>query len=146
MEALKYRENDYFNSEGTFLFENSLGQQFESKVHKDEDKPHWFTSEPARPSYKATSLPCVNALNKIIKMAIIVKWKNLALTPQEKQLELPDHATQIHTEFGGWTSDRDIYLWGKEYGNDKCKKIVSTRWKSNLSQIKIEINQKGESL
>lgn len=70
---------------------------------------------------------------------IIVKWKNLALTPKEKQLELPDHAYNIHTEFGGWYSSRDIYLWWQEYGNDKCKKIVSTKWRGNLENVKIEI-------
>lgn len=56
------------------------------------------------------------------EIAIIVKWKNLALTPKEKSLELPSHAYNIHTEFGGWYSDRDIYLWWREFGNDKCKK------------------------
>lgn len=58
MVDLKYRENDYFNNEDTFLFENSLGQRFESKVHKDHDKPHWWTD--VRPHYKCTSIPCVN--------------------------------------------------------------------------------------
>lgn len=55
-------------------------------------------------------------------MPIIVKWKNLALKPVEKQLILPNHASNIHTEFGGWFNDKDIYLWWKEYGIDKCKK------------------------
>lgn len=72
-------------------------------------------------------------------MSIIVKWKTLGLVPKEKQIELPDHATNIHTEFGGWYSDRDIYVWWKEYNIDKCKKIVSTKWKSNLKQVNIQI-------
>jgi hypothetical protein len=69
----------------------------------------------------------------------VVKWKNLALNPIEKQLELPDHAYNIRAEFGGWTSDKDIYLWWCEYGTDKCKKIVSTKWRVNLEKVKIEI-------
>lgn len=77
-------------------------------------------------------------------MSIIVKWKNLALNPIEKELKLPSHAYNIHTEFGGWFNDKDIYLWWKEYGIDKCKKIVSTKWKANLSIVKIEIYEDNE--
>lgn len=72
-------------------------------------------------------------------MPIIVEWKTLGIAPKVKQLELPEHAYDIHTEFGGWFSDRDIYLWWKEFGNYKCKKIVSTRWRVNLQQVKINI-------
>jgi len=73
---------------------------------------------------------------------IIVRWKNFAINPKTKELELPDNAYNIHLERGGWTTDRDIYLWWKEFDNDKCKKIITTRWHSPET-IKIEIEENG---
>lgn len=66
-------------------------------------------------------------------MAITVTWMNRALTPKEKSIELPDHATNIHTEWGGWYENDGIYLWWREYGNDKCKKLITTKWKSDVA-------------
>lgn len=67
---------------------------------------------------------------------IKIQFMNLALTPKLVTMEIPDKCYQIHLEFGGWYSDRDIYLWYKDpYSVDKCKKIISTKWKCNLSKV-----------
>lgn len=72
----------------------------------------------------------------------LVSWLSLALTRKRKTLELPDGATQIRIEFGGWYSDRDIYVWWKDqYGIDKCKKIVSTRWQDNMKHISFKVEE-----
>lgn len=70
---------------------------------------------------------------------IIVKWKTLGFARKEKEVELPAHATHIHTEFGGWLNNNGIWLWWKEYGNDRCKKLVSTTNRYNLDKVKIQI-------
>ena len=51
---MEYRESDYFNPEDTYLFENSHGMTFKSKV--EHTKGSWFTLESLE--YKATTLPC----------------------------------------------------------------------------------------
>ena len=68
---------------------------------------------------------------------ILVKWKNLALIPQEKAIELPDDSSDIHLEWGGWCSNRDVYLWWRDkFSVRKRKKIVTTQWYSNLNKVK----------
>lgn len=68
-----------------------------------------------------------------------VSWLSFGLTRKRKIMTLPANATNIRPEFGGWTSNRDIYVWWKENGIDKCKKIVSTRWKMNLDSLSFKI-------
>ena len=51
---LEYRESKYFNEHDTYVFQNSLGGQFKSKV--EHTKGSWFTIESLE--YKATTLPC----------------------------------------------------------------------------------------
>ena len=71
---------------------------------------------------------------------ILIKWKSLALTPQEKVIELPNESSDIHLEWGGWYSDRDIYLWWKNrFSVLKCKKIATTKWYSNLNKVQKSI-------
>lgn len=70
---------------------------------------------------------------------IIVSWLDFGLTRKRKQMLIPGHASKIRVEFGGWSSGRDIYLWWNEYGVDKCKKIVSTRWKENINKLSLKI-------
>lgn len=72
---------------------------------------------------------------------ITVSWLTFGLTRKRKEMQLPDHAINIRAEFGGWYSDRDIYLWWNEFGNDKCKKIVSTKWKANLNNLSLQIKK-----
>jgi hypothetical protein len=72
-------------------------------------------------------------------MAITVSWLSMGLKRVRKEISLPDHATHIRAEFGGWYSDRDIYLWWNDRGIDKCKKIVSTKQKCNLNSLGLKI-------
>ena len=51
---MEYRDSDYFNAEDTYLFENSLGQVFESKV--EFVRGCWHTIESLE--YKAHTLKC----------------------------------------------------------------------------------------
>lgn len=57
MDGFQYRENEYFNDKDNFIFYDvGLKRCFISKVHKDKDKPSWFTNESL--NYKCTSIPC----------------------------------------------------------------------------------------
>ena len=51
---MRYRNQEYFNDKDTYLFEDSTGQTFESKV--EHTKGSWLTVESLQ--YKATTLPC----------------------------------------------------------------------------------------
>jgi len=53
---MEFRESEYFNSEDTYLFENTLGQQYESKVELD--KGVYWTTNPKHCFCKATTLKC----------------------------------------------------------------------------------------
>lgn len=64
------------------------------------------------------------------------------ITGKQKHLEIPDHAYSIRKEWGGWFADNGVYLWWKEYGNDRCKKLVATKWKANLDIINISVNNR----
>ena len=68
-------------------------------------------------------------------MAIKVSWMSQGFKPEKKTIELPDHATNIRTEWGGWITTTGVYLWWKEYGIDKCKKLISTKTKKHIGLI-----------
>jgi hypothetical protein len=51
---MKYRKSDYFNETDTYLFKDSTGMTFESKV--EHTRGSWFTVESLE--YKAVTLPC----------------------------------------------------------------------------------------
>lgn len=51
---MRYRNLEYFNKTDTYLFEDSTGRTFESKV--DNARGSWYTVESLE--YKATTLPC----------------------------------------------------------------------------------------
>lgn len=77
---------------------------------------------------KIPYFPTVVDVKNQLYMPITIKWRNLAINPKIKQTEIPDHATNIHLECGGWYSTNDVYLWWNEYGNDKCRKLVTSKW------------------
>ena len=75
-------------------------------------------------------------------MPFIVKYKSLGVNPKEKSIELPDGSTWIHLEYGGWTADDGIFLWWRnKYDQDRCKKLVTTKWPYKLKHFKITIEK-----
>ena len=54
MKSMRYRNAEYFNDKDTYVFEDSTGRTFESKV--DNARGSWYTVESLE--YKATTLPC----------------------------------------------------------------------------------------
>jgi len=51
---MEYRDNEYFNEKDIYLFKDSIGMTFKSKV--EFDKGYWTTVESLR--YKAITLLC----------------------------------------------------------------------------------------
>lgn len=53
---LKYRENNYFNSEDLYLFDNNLGKLYLTKVHFHNG--FWYSDVACK--YKMNSVRCAN--------------------------------------------------------------------------------------